>query len=63
MYAQILSIALLKREAIIYYVSNLIYPPELTLSRTDKDGIQADYLDLDITISANGLFITIVTYL
>ena len=37
-------------------VSKLIYPPELTLSRTDKDGIQADYLDLDISISANGFF-------
>ena len=28
----------------------------LTLSRTDKDGIQADYLDLDISISTNGFF-------
>ena len=37
-------------------VSKLIYPPELTLSRTDKDGIQADYLDLDISISTNGFF-------
>ena len=38
------------------YISNLIYPPELTLSRTDKGGIQAYYLDLDISISANGFF-------
>ena len=36
--------------------SNLIYPPELTLSRTDNLGIQADYLDLDISISDKGFF-------
>ena len=33
-----------------------IYPPELTLSRTDRDGIHADYLDLDVSIDNSGYF-------
>ena len=37
-------------------INNMIYPPELTLSRTDKAGIQAEYLDLDISISNEGFF-------
>ena len=40
----------------LYKLIDILYPPELTLSRTDKDGIQADYLDLDISISGNGFF-------
>ena len=40
---------------LFHNVNNLIYPPELTLSRTDKDGTQADYLDLNIGIS-DGFF-------
>ena len=38
-------------------VNKDIYPPELTLSRTDRNGIQADYLDVDIRISDRGFFV------
>ena len=37
-------------------VCDIIYPPELTLSRTDKDNVQADYLDMDINVNDNGFF-------
>ena len=36
--------------------SNTIYPPELNLSRTDSNGVQADYLDLDIDFGFLGFY-------
>ena len=35
------------------HVSSTIYPVELALSRTDRNGTQADYLDMDIDINGN----------
>ena len=37
-------------------VSSDIYPVELVLSRTDDNGTQADYLDMDISANADGFF-------
>ena len=34
-------------------VNSTIYPVELALSRTDRDGTQADYLDMNIDINGN----------
>ena len=36
--------------------SNIIYPPELILSRTDSNGVQTDYLDLDIDFDFLGFY-------